>query len=272
MVEMGFVRRRPVWVGLRGVVEAEFEVGRPLKERVGGTLFAWNPEKREFEWLKAPVEWVEMSRRGVLGKAKVSVPEGSVLKYVRYTRGGTATEYYLATPEGLKPVEAEVAKRVVREFDGIQLAARCNVLKGVEGVEDCLYYVSGLGTPVGAGAAAYFKPTWSREEAESYIPRLELLGEALREIRERVKGAAGVEPTRLVDVEFPLETRQARRPGSVCLSFPFLGREKFREIAGRFKYDDIDKCFWVPEEVVGSDVFEKLKKALLKTAYLSRGP
>jgi len=252
---------RRALAGLLSAARGEFEVGTHV-----GSLFIWDPERREFRFYEAKVKWEEERRGRWRGRAVVEVPEGAVLKYVRYVKKGQppVTEYYVARGGELVQADYETVRRVLKEVDGVRLEARCNVVRGTD-AEDCLYYVSGLGTRFGGGAASYFQPTWSREEAERYAARLEPLGEALKEIKRRVRELVGVEPTRLVNVEFPLEAGPYSRPGRVCLALPFLG-PRFREVAGRFRYDDVDGCFWFGEDVLGREVFEKLKKALLKTA------
>jgi len=255
---MGLIRR------LLEVVKAEFEVGRDR-----GSVFVWNPEKGEFEFLEAErVRWERYARRGEAGVGEFSLPEGAVVKYVKYVRGlPPDVEYYLAEPGGLRRLRYREVTRTEADFEGIKIMVSCNVPEGVEGVEDCVYYIAGYGDPLTRAIPGPLNlPTrWtSREETRRVAETLSRLAEAWRDVKERVRQAVGAEPVRLVDFEpeFVDEAERVVVRGGVCVKLPYLGREKFREVAARFEYDDLRSCFWFRSDVIGRDAIEKLSRVI----------
>ncbi|RLG50034.1 MAG: hypothetical protein DRN90_00225 [Thermoproteota archaeon] len=246
---------------LQKIVEGRFKVGRG---HGGGAIFQYNPDTGEFERTKFPVEW-SRSGRGWTGEALVKVPEGTLLKYVKFEVPNPTTHYYIATSEGFKEVGYDTILKEIAKVDGSTVIAKCRQLKDL-GVDDCyLYYVKGF-------FSDFFTPEYrgSKRRIENWVKALEMLRDIEKKIKSRVKELTGVEPVKLV--RGGSHIMEALRPdhiskASICVKFPYLGTDKFKELARKFRYNYAYSCFEIPASALGED----LAKEIAETIYLRAG-
>ncbi len=211
------------------MVEGEFEVGRGYTGSgylaYGGVLFIWNEKEKRFERASFPVEWTWISGTKMVGKAKVRVPVGTVIKHILFRKGGSITTYYLATEEGFQPLDFKTVRESMCRTDDHEVVAKCNVL-GRLGIKDCyVYYVKG---PL----SHHFKPMFEPEKAEILCQRLEDMQPTLDRVkgwvREKVKKLTGYEPAAITGIG----------ERSIFLKLPYLGREEFKKVVLKFhSYD-----------------------------------
>jgi len=239
---------------LHKIIEGEFEVGRGYTGSgylaYGGTLFEYNEDTGRFEFADFPVEWTWISTTKRVGKAKVAVPVGTILKHILFRKKGNIVKYYLATEEGFKEVDYEEEKKIWEKVGEHEIIAKCNRLEEL-GVEDCwLFYVRGV-------LSNYFRPTTDEGEAHMIAEMLKKAEGVLHEVKEKVKDLTGHEPLKLTFL--PRDT--------LCAKLPYLGREEFKKLAQKYPYNSWLSCFEIPVKEVGQ-VAEELKRILSKRYYL----
>ena len=240
---------------LAKIIEGEFEIGKGLTGSgylaYGGTLFRYNPETGKWENYQAEeVEWTWISKKKRVGKAKVKVPVGTLLKHVLFRKGGNVTKYYLATEEGFKEIPYKEEKETVGDWELVKMFKKCKVLEDV-GVEDCVYYVVPRSRTYHGLAVAM---TSDEEEATEWMDKLSGVKKILEDIKDSIAEKVGVRPVSIVYMSV------VRGIGKVCAKLPYLGKEKFKEIASKYEYDYYDKCFWF--NFVNEEDVQKIKEAL----------
>jgi len=246
-------------------VEGEFEVGRGYTGSgylaYGGALFIYDRDRGRFEPARFPVEWTWISTGKRVGKARVRVPVGTLLKHILFRKRGTIVRYYLATEEGFRELEYEEERKTWRRAGEHEVVAKCNKLEDV-GVEDCwLFYVRG---PL----SLYFSPTTDPSEAEDMARKLERVERVLHEVKERVRELTGHEPLKILfKRKLRVRTVDGRRVidrvPHICVKLPYLGREEFKRLAERYEYDWGDSCFMIPYKEFGGRA-EELEEMVKK--------
>lgn len=247
------------------VVEGEFEIGKGYTGSgyfaYGGALFVWDPERERFvsldeikDKIQETVSWEWISKGKRVGTATVRAPVGTILKHVLFRKKGNVVDYYVATEEGFKPVNYE--ERVdniyeVPEVGNTRVTAKCNELEDL-GVEDCLYYVVSFKS-VRASSN-------DKSKVEKWVEKVKEFEKEFDRLKEIIKEKIGIEPVGVKNMSI----NKALNEYKVCVKFPYLGKEKFKEISKEYPYDYYDKCFWVSDTQIGEirGVAEKLWSTL----------
>jgi len=242
---------------LAKIIEGEFEIGKGFTGSgylaYGGTLFRYNPETGKWENYQAEdVEWTWISKNKRLGKAKVKVPVGTLLKHVLFRKRGNVTKYYLATEEGFKEIPYKEEKETVGDWELVKMFKKCKVLEDV-GVEDCVYYVVPRSRIYYGHAVAM---TNDEEEATEWMDKLSDVKKILEDIKDKIAEKIGIKPTSIAN----MTVNKFRGEARVCAKLPYLGKDKFKEIASKYEYDYYDKCFWF--NFVNEEDVQKIKEAL----------